>query len=61
MELQNLQGEKSIVLCLLLFLPSHFLYVMFFSDAKDHSLLPEDWAVLDHQGAVVVLVSMRVG
>lgn len=34
---------------------------MFFSDARDQSWLPDDWAVLVHQGAVVVLVSMRAG
>lgn len=34
---------------------------MFFSDARDQSWLPDDWALLAHQGAVAVLVSRRAG
>ncbi|XP_046503574.1 DNA repair protein RAD51 homolog 2 isoform X3 [Equus quagga] len=35
--------------------------LMFFSDARDQSWLPDDWALLAHQGAVAVLVSRRAG
>ncbi|XP_054547183.1 DNA repair protein RAD51 homolog 2 isoform X4 [Talpa occidentalis] len=35
--------------------------LMFFSDARDQSWLPDDWALLAHQGAVAMLVSMRAG
>lgn len=49
------------VLCLLLALSPHFLWLMLFSDARGQSLLPDDWALLAHQGAVAALVSMRAG
>ena len=32
-----------------------------FSDAGGQRLLPDDWALLAHQGAVAALVSMRAG
>lgn len=34
---------------------------MFFSDARDRSWLPDDWALLAHPEAVAMLVSMRAG
>lgn len=61
MELQDLRGRETNGLCSLLFLSSHFLSLMFFSDARDQSWLPDDWALLAHQEAVAVLVSMRAG
>lgn len=41
MELQNLRGRETNCLCALLFLSSHFLQLMFFSDARDQSWLPD--------------------
>ncbi|EAW80960.1 hCG1644353, partial [Homo sapiens] len=35
--------------------------LIFLSDARYLSLLPDDWTLLAHQGAVAVLVSMRAG
>lgn len=43
------------------FLSSHFLSLMMFSDARDQSWLPDDWALLAHPQAAAVLVSMSAG
>lgn len=43
------------------FLSSRFLSLMMFSDARDQSRLPDDWALLAHPEAAAMLVSMRAG
>ncbi|XP_021797600.1 DNA repair protein RAD51 homolog 2 isoform X2 [Papio anubis] len=48
--------------CSLKYLAEEFsIPLIFLSDARYPSLLPDDWALLAHQGAVAVLVSMRAG
>jgi len=61
-ELQSLRGVRKQIVCVPVFvLILSFSLVDVLLRCRRQSLLPDDWALLAHPGAVAVLVSMRAG